>query len=96
MPLFEYRCPQCDLLFGVARPAERAAEDAACPRDGASAQRVSEDKTTLVSRHAPPERLPRPPDAWTHFGHTHAPGEASHSHLLWSGPAETQDPRTGL
>jgi putative FmdB family regulatory protein len=32
MPLYEYRCPECDLKFEQLRPLSRADEEAACPR----------------------------------------------------------------
>ncbi|MBI2848267.1 MAG: zinc ribbon domain-containing protein [Chloroflexi bacterium] len=32
MPIYEYKCPKCELKFEHMRPFSRAEEDASCPR----------------------------------------------------------------
>jgi putative FmdB family regulatory protein len=48
MPKYDFRCPSCGLEFEVRRPLSQAGEPAACPNDGAAAQRVFTMPLTFV------------------------------------------------
>ncbi|HEX9408430.1 MAG TPA: hypothetical protein VGA23_02130 [Methylomirabilota bacterium] len=55
-----------------------AGSDAQCPADGARAIRVFTMPATNFNRPSAPPGAP-----YSHYGHSHGPGEARHSH----GPA---------
>ena len=40
MPIYEYKCPDCQLKFEMFRPLNQSSEAAACPRCQKSAERV--------------------------------------------------------
>jgi putative FmdB family regulatory protein len=83
MPLYDFRCPKCDLQFEVSRPISRASEPAPCPVDGTEAQRVFTMPVTYMKGGAqtPPASDSKPDAAnWSHHGHSHGPGSHGHSH----------------
>jgi putative FmdB family regulatory protein len=86
MPLYDFRCPKCELEFEVSRPISRATDPAFCPLDGSASERVFTMPMTFVkSDPNAPTPVPKPPGGtnWTHFGHSHGTGIGGHSH----GPA---------
>lgn len=85
MPLYDYRCNKCELEFEVSRPLSRAAEPAYCPIDNTPCERVYTMPGAFVRQGERREiDIPRPPlqqsGAFSHFGHSHAPGSGSLSH----------------
>ena len=40
MPIYEYRCPTCDVKFELMRPMSRADEPASCPHGHGEARRL--------------------------------------------------------
>jgi putative FmdB family regulatory protein len=85
MPLYDFRCTKCGMEFEVARPLSRASEPAMCPMDGGECERIFTMPNTFVKggtgRNS--DEVPKPPSqqgSWSHFGHSHGPGSAGHSH----------------
>ena len=78
---YGFRCTQCALEFDVSRPVSEAATPAACPVDGARAERVFTMPNTSFNRPAPaaPKAAPGA-GGYSHSGHTHGAGARPHSH----------------
>ena len=76
---YPFRCSACGLEFEVSRPARDAAAEAACPTDGARAERIF--TVPAMNFNRPPSATPSPPSAgYSHHGHSHGPGTGTHSH----------------
>ena len=76
---YAFRCPTCALEFDVSRPVSEASKPAACPVDGATAERIFTMPSTNFNR--PPSAAPAS-DAggYSHSGHSHGPGTRAHTH----------------
>ena len=79
---YPFRCTACGLEFVVSRPVSDAAAGAACPTDGAPAERVFTVPEMNMNRPAPPRTsAPQPPArGFSHSGHSHGPGTGHHTH----------------
>ena len=76
---YAFRCPSCALEFDVSRPASDAAKPAACPVDGAAAERIFTMPNTNFNRPKPAEPGSSAAN-WSHSGHSHGPGTHPHTH----------------
>ena len=76
---YAFRCPKCATEFDVSRPVSDAGKPAACPVDGAAAERIFTMPNTNLNR-------PKPADSessgsvYSHSGHSHGPGTRPHTH----------------
>jgi len=84
MPLYGFKCPQCQLEFEISRPMSRSGEPAFCVMDGTQCERVITMPMTFVRSdpNAPPPSTQTPAQAsqWSHFGHSHGGGIGGHAH----------------
>ena len=86
MPLYDFRCPRCNLEFEVSRPMSRATEPAFCPVDSAECERIITMPATMIRTRGggdePSVGPAQPPQqrTWSHFGHSHGLGATSHGH----------------
>ena len=86
MPLYGFRCPQCNHEFEVSRKMSEASNPAMCPVDGTTSDRIFTAPVKIGQRGgdaAPaPSQGPQTPagDAVSHFGHSHGHGAGSHGH----------------
>ena len=76
---YPFRCTACGLEFEVSRPARESAADAACPTDGAAAERIFTVPSMNFNRPVSSTAAP-PSSAFSHHGHSHGPGTGHHSH----------------
>jgi putative FmdB family regulatory protein len=93
MPMYGFRCPQCGLEFEVARPMRLAGDPATCPMDGTVSQRIFAPVATIGGAKQEQKEPPAPKPqsgGFSHFGHSHGPGVAAHSH----GGFRPQPPRS--
>jgi putative FmdB family regulatory protein len=79
VPRYPFCCESCGATFEVSRPMSDAGADAQCPADGARAVRIFTMPATNFNRPSAPPRAPRT-GSYSHFGHSHGPGAARHSH----------------
>jgi len=76
---YAFRCPTCALEFDVSRRVSEASKPAACPVDGATAERIFTMPNTNFNR--PPSAAPAPDGGgYSHSGHSHGPGTRAHTH----------------
>ena len=76
---YAFRCPTCALEFEVSRPVSDAGKAAACPVDGAAAERIFTMPNTNFNR--PPSVVPASEGGgYSHSGHSHGPGTRPHTH----------------
>ena len=76
---YPFRCTACGLEFEVSHPARESAADAACPTDGAAAERIFTVPSMNFNR--PASATPAPPSSsFSHHGHSHGPGTGHHTH----------------
>lgn len=80
MPRYPFRCESCGATFEVSRPMREAGADARCPADGARAARILVMPATNFNRPSSPPSAPPSGSSYSHYGHTHGPGAARHSH----------------
>jgi putative FmdB family regulatory protein len=83
MPRYPFRCGTCGLEFEVSRSIKDATAgvDAACPSDGARAERIFTVPKLLLSKPmTPPPPSAQPSHGYSHHGHSHGPGTGAHSH----------------
>lgn len=84
MPLYDYACADCDLTFEVSRSFADADVPADCPMCGEPAKRQLTVPMSVFTRGAAAEnareRTASTPARWSHHGHSHGPGAASHTH----------------
>ena len=82
MPRYPFRCTVCGLEFEVSRSIKDATAGvaAACPADGAKAERIFTVPNMLINK--PMTASPAPPVSrgYSHHGHSHGPGTGGHSH----------------
>lgn len=81
MPKYDFRCSRCGLVFEVSRPFSQATEPAACPDDGAAAERVFTMPMTFIKGdpNSPPSEAPSAgPSLGDGHGHSHGPGGHTH------------------
>jgi putative FmdB family regulatory protein len=76
---YAFRCPACALEFDVSRPVSEAGKAAACPVDGASAERIFTMPNTNFNR-PPAADAASSGGGYSHSGHSHGPGTRPHSH----------------
>jgi putative FmdB family regulatory protein len=79
MALYDFHCPRCGLDFEVSRSISQATEPAYCPSDGTEATRVFTMPATIQKIGLRGKPAPRP-RGYSHYGHSHGPGTAGHSH----------------
>jgi putative FmdB family regulatory protein len=81
MPLYDFRCPACGLMFEVSRSFSQAGKEANCPVDGSVAERVYTAPMTTrrgsVLSNGMVDLPPAPPSGHGH-GHSHGPGGHTH------------------
>jgi putative FmdB family regulatory protein len=79
---YPFRCTACGLEFVVSRPVSEASAGAACPADGAAAERVFTVPEMNMNRPTPPRTAAPPPPSrgFSHSGHSHGPGTGHHTH----------------
>ena len=79
---YPFRCSACGLEFVVSRPVSESAAGAACPADGAPAERIFTVPEMNMNRPpAPRTAAPTPPArGFSHSGHSHGPGTGHHTH----------------
>lgn len=82
MPLYDFRCPKCGQVYEVMRPASRMAEPLLCANDQTPCERALTVPSFVTKGSSP---FGTPPESaagsdWSHFGHSHAPGEGGHAH----------------
>ena len=76
---YAFRCTTCALEFEVSRPVSDASNPAACPVDGAQAERIYTMPNTNFNRPAP--AAPKSSGGgYSHAGHSHGPGTRAHTH----------------
>ena len=76
---YAFRCTTCALEFDVSRPVSDAGKAAACPVDGAAAERIFTMPNTNFNR--PPSAAPASGGGgYAHAGHSHGPGTRPHTH----------------
>ena len=76
---YAFRCPTCALEFDVSRPVSDAGKPAACPIDGANAERIFTMPNTNFNR--PAALTPASGGGgYSHSGHSHGPGARPHTH----------------
>ena len=85
MPRYDFRCSQCGLDFDVSRRFDESSNSASCPLDGATAVRTYNSVPSSFVRGSgvAANRISRPVTGggkWSHHGHSHGPGGASHTH----------------
>lgn len=84
MPIYGFRRPACGMELEVSRPMKDAGNSVSCPLDGDTAARIFTPPLKLGRRgeaEAPVPVAPQQPQRqWSHFGHSHSFGAASHSH----------------
>ncbi len=81
MPNYDFRCDACTAEFEVTRKVSAAREPADCPACGTRARRVFNAIPTGGQMAEPPDPSRKPAaGGWSHFGHSHGPGSAGHSH----------------
>jgi len=76
---YAFRCPTCATEFDVSRPVSEAGKGAACPVDGAAAERIFTMPNTNFNRPKPAE-TESSGGGYSHAGHSHGPGTKSHTH----------------
>ena len=80
MPTYDFHCPKCGLNFEIQRPFSRATEPAACPTDGAEAERVFTMPMTFVPGAADDAAAAMPDMSAFDHGHGHSHGPGGHTH----------------
>ncbi|MGE3074243.1 MAG: FmdB family zinc ribbon protein [Dehalococcoidia bacterium] len=84
VPLYDYRCEPCDLTFEAARSFADSDVPAHCPMcDAIAARQLSVPMTTFTRGAAAGSSRANwsaSSAKWSHHGHSHGPGAASHSH----------------
>lgn len=88
MPLYDYTCERCGLLFEVSRSFKDADLAAHCPTCEIPAKRQLSIPMATFTRGAAAESLRQQPldggapksSRWSHHGHSHGTGADSHSH----------------
>jgi putative FmdB family regulatory protein len=86
MPLYDYRCADCNLTFEVSRSFKDSDVPALCPMCDREAKREISMPMATFTRGAAAESLRQSPAASSeasrrsHHGHSHGPGAGSHSH----------------
>ena len=87
MPKYDFKCASCALVFEAVRSFAEAADPAACPRDGAPAERLFSPPADILVRGGFRDSLDRRSAAasrptWSHDDlscHTHEPAPADRS-----------------
>ena len=101
MPMYGFRCPQCELEFEVSRKMSEASKPATCPLDGVEASRIFTAPTTLkgglgLSAEPPKPKETKPAqNQWSHFGHSHGFGTGGHAHGIGGAGAGAATPAAG-
>ncbi|MGI8550031.1 MAG: FmdB family zinc ribbon protein [Dehalococcoidia bacterium] len=89
MPLYTFRCPQCEFVFEVSRRMSEAGKESSCPWDGQLCDRVyipvALNRGSSTTQEAPSTPAPAA-SGWSHFGHSHGVGAGGHSHGAWAPP----------
>jgi putative FmdB family regulatory protein len=87
MPLYDYECKTCDLMFEVSRSFKDADLGADCPTCFEPAKRVLSAPMTYTKGAALSALNANSGGAtagaasrWSHFGHSHGTSASSHSH----------------
>ena len=80
MPLYDFRCPLCNLQFEVSRPRNNAGDPAFCPQDQTRAERIWAPVASFFGRDRSMPEIPPLPPAHGPGDHGHSHGPGSHTH----------------
>ena len=88
MPTYDFKCPDCDLVFEAVRSFAQAAVPAPCPRDGAPGGRLFTPPADILVRGGFRDSVDRKSAAvsrptWSHDDlscHTHEPAPTDNPH----------------
>lgn len=80
MPIYPFQCQACGIKFEVTRKASTASDPAPCPACGGSTRRIFTAIGRAGASAKGGEGGASAGAGWSHGGHSHDAGSASHSH----------------